>query len=146
MNIQFNQGPLQQLQLLLNKLSNYISQVNLIIQEMNNLFNQMNNPMINQNPMNFNFNPLFNDNMNINLNEFMMNFDNIQDNKPKINAIFKVELCDYEVRKFSNSNGIINISIDPEKSINDLLIEFFKRIEKENNINEIKNNFIFSYL
>ena len=103
----------------------------------------MNNPLIN--PMNFNFNPIFNDNMNLNPNQFMMNLNKIQYNKPKINAVFNVKEYDYEIMKFSSNPGYnINISIDPEKSINDLLIEFFKRIEKTN-INEIKDKFIFSY-
>ena len=143
MNFQLNQGPLQQMQILLNKLSNYIYQINSIITEMNNLFTQMNNPLIN--PMNFNFNPMLNDNMNLNQNQFMMNLGNIQDIKPKINAVFKVEDCGEEIKKFSEKTGnIINIAIDPEKTINDLLIEFLKRIEKENNINEFKNKFYFS--
>ena len=149
MNSQFNQGPLQKMLVLFGKLNNYIYQVNLIISEMSNLLNQMinplTNPMNNPNPMNFNFNPMFNDNMNLNLNQFMMNYDNIKDYKPKINAVFDVSGCDYEIRKFGNSKGVINISIEPDKSINDLLIEFFKRIEKGNKIIEIKDKFIFTY-
>ena len=146
MNFQFNQGPLQQMQLLLNKLSNYIYQVNSIITEMNNLFIQINNPLIN--PMNFNLNPMSNnDIMNLDLNNFMMNLEKIQDNKPKVNACFRVNDCNYEIMKFSSNPGqIINIAIDPDKSINDLLIEFYKRIGKGNNINEIKDKFIFFYL
>ena len=77
----------------------------------------------------------------------MKNLENIQDdNKPKINDIFDIKECSKEIKKFGSMSGnIINIPIDPEKSINDLLIEFFKRIEKGNNINEIKNKFSFSY-
>ena len=52
----------------------------------------------------------------------------------------------FESLKLSNFTGFINIPIELDKSINDLLIEFFKRIEKENNIYEIKDKFIFSYL
>ena len=141
MNSQINKGPLQQIQFLLSKLSNYIIQVNSIIKEMNNFFNQMNAPL--KNSINFNFNPTINNNISLNSNKFM-NLENIK-NKIKINAVFNVNECDLEIRKFANQ-GIINFAIDPDKNINDLLIEFYKRIGKDNNINEIKDKLFFYYL
>ena len=135
-----NNNPIQQLQILLNNLNNYINQVNSIIIEMNNIFNQINNFYCN--PINQNFVPKLNNNINFNANNFIMNLENQHIIKPKINALFDVKSCEYEIKKYS-SNNIINLVIDSETSINELLSLFFTRIGKTNNVNELKNKFSF---
>ena len=137
-----NNNPIQKLQMLLNNLSNYINQVNSIIIEMNNIFNQINNFSYNQINQNLfqGFNN--NNNNNFNVNNFIMNLENQQNYKNKINVVFDVKICDEEIKKHSVLNKI-NIAIDSDTSINKLLTTFFERIGQGNNINKIKNNFIF---
>ena len=135
-----NNNPIQKLQMLLNNLSNYINQVNSIIIEMNNIFNQINNFSYNQ--INQNLFQGFNNNNNFNVNNFIMNLENQQNYKNIINVVFDVKTCDEEIKKHSCLNKI-NIISDSDTSINKLLTIFFERIGQGNNINKIKNNFIF---
>ena len=140
MNNNFNYNPIQKLQILLNNLNEYINQVNSIIIEMNNIFNQINNFPYNQ--INQNLFQGFNNN-NFNANNFIMNLENKQNYKPKLNAVFDVKFCDNEVQKNLALNDKINIIIDCDTSINKLLTMFFERIGQGNNINEVKNKCYF---
>ena len=134
------QNPFQQIQILLNKLSDYILNVNSIIMEMNNLLNQFNNPFLNQ----------------INTNKYQDIYNNyfnqlpiIQGNSPinniKYNACFDVSFCNDKIRKFSTPGSKIIIIIDSETTVHELLKLFFERIQSKNSIYDQNNKLSFYY-
>ena len=145
MNNQNYQNPIQQLQFLLNKITDYIYQVNSIILEMNNIINQFNNPNLNQinTNMNPNFIPLFNNidnfynfNINNNPNQF----------KSKINVVFNIRGCSKEIQFYSGEPlSNINFIIDPDISVHEMLNLFLQRVLKKNEINKYQNDFQFFY-
>ena len=136
MNNQILSNPLQQLQVLINNLNEYLFKVNSIIMEINNIMNQLNNPFLNQ----------------INNNKLQNTFNNgfnqipIQINPVKYNVIFNVSKCNEEIKRFSTQNkNNININVDSKASIQEAIFLFFERIKKKNSIDELKNKIIFKY-
>ena len=129
-----------QLQFLLNELNNYVIKVNDIITQMYNVLNQLNNPIPNQ----------FNNQMN-NMENFMnmmnmnqMNF-NLNMNNNNLNLEDKNEQITYCNILFNNSNTRTLISMDINKTINELLNEYLKRINKIDLIDNYDNKFSFIY-
>ena len=137
------QNSFSQIQNILNQLTIYINKINELIFQMNNLINQVNNPMLNEldNQINQMNNYMGNMNqMNYNMNNFqlqniignkMMNSDNI------INVGFCLDKTDTPP-----DNVIV---IYKNLTINDLINEFLKRINKKEYINNYDKYFTFLY-
>ena len=116
----------------------YIYHINNIIVQMNNIINQMNSPMTNQmnnliNQMNNNMTN-FNNQINYNNNYFMeRNNNTIKNPEGLINIVF------------NNNNHFINLIVKKDQTINELINNYLIKIQREDLINNYKNNFFFLY-
>lgn len=141
-----SQNPIQQLQMLLNQLGNYIYQVNSIITQMNSILSQINNPFLNQ--INTNLMSSFNNqslNFNNNLNQNLFNLPNV--NLPKyspINVTFDIIDMDLNIRNIASPNGKINLIIDHDMTLKELIEIFFQKF-KGISIDKLKNDYLFIY-
>ena len=129
-----------QLQFLLNELNNYVIKVNDIITQMYNVINQLNNSIPNQFNNQMNSMENFMNMMNMN----QMNF-NLNINNNNLNLEDKNEQITYCNVLFNNSNTKTLISMDVNKTINELLNEYLKKINKIELINNYDNKIFFNY-
>ena len=136
-----NQNPFNQIQLLLIELSNHVSKINEIIIQMNNAMNQINLSMNNQ------FNNQLNDmnnfinmmNMNMNMNPINCNINDI--NKKENDEIF----FNFRFKNPSIFNVYTSVSIEENKTINDLLNEYFRKNNRFDCIDNYDKNISFIY-
>ena len=132
------QGVLQQVQKMLSQLSSHIFQVNSIIKEINKIINQyrhMNVPLFNQ--MN-NLNSMINNNK-VNFNQSINpNFNNIRKSQTFQN--FKMNIPFNMVNITDGNNKVLNdtliLYLDNETTVNEMLIQFLKKIGREDCINQ----------
>ena len=118
-----NENPFSKIQILLSELSLHINRINEIILQMNLVLNEMNYPINNQFNIQMNEMNKFMDMMNVN----QMNFNNnAMDNSFKI----KENKFMHNVQ-FVESTGIkYLISIEEDKTINELLNEYCRKSNK----------------
>ena len=133
-----------QIQSMLIKINEHLYQVNSLIVEINtiiNQHNQNNNSFFSQ--MN-NFIKMINNPINFNENR-IPNFNN-QNNQniinPKINITFKlVNIID---GNNNLNNGLVNLILDKEITVNEMLTIFLKKIKREDCINKNIIGFLFN--
>ena len=133
-----NQNPFYQIQFLLNELQSHITKINEIIMKMNMEVNKINNPILNQYYMQMN-----------NMNNFMNNMNNMNNNPMNFNLNMDNKLFE-DIRKISfvfrkdNGNKIF-LSIDENKTINELLNEYCKKDNRFDLVNNYDNFIYFDY-
>ena len=131
MNDNNNISPFSQIQMLLNELNNHVKIINeLVLQMMNLISIQMNNQFQDQ----------YNQ-MNYLMNQFNLNMNN---NNPLLENNNKI-LFNF---RFHNSNKEpfnYSLSIDPNKTINELFNEYFRKINRLENINNYNEKYDFIY-
>ena len=125
------QESFNQIQYLLNQLNNYVYKFNELINQINNIMNLLNNQFNDQMNKNNNLMNMMNINpMNINLKNFS--------NNEKKNTI-------YLNFQFESGNGTTYFYIDGNKTINDLINEYFRKINKFEYIDNYDKNFFILY-
>ena len=145
MNNFINLNPIEQIQILLNQLTNYINQVNLIISQINNIINTI--PNSNFNLINNNFNPLFNDrhlNFHNNLNENLLNFQK-KTNNTVLNVNFNLDGVSSSIYKIIYPSTAVNLIIDHDITVKEMIDLFYQKISKNGSILIPKNDFSFRY-
>ena len=123
------QESFNQIQFLLNQLNNYVYKFNELIMQINNLMNLLNNQL------NYQINKSNNSMNMMNLNQInMKDFSNKENNNKT-----------YFTFKFESLKGNSYLSLDGNKTINDLINEYFRKINKFEYINNYDKKFTFLY-
>ena len=136
-----NNNSFQQIQILINQVSNYVSKINGIIFQINNIINY-------QNQMNQMNQMMQMDQMNEMKSNNMMNFqDNINNNlHPKLNnQVIPPLNCKIMNITFEYKNDPKIVITQKNLPLNDAINNFLKKINKPELINNYKNKMIFLF-
>ena len=121
------QESFNQIQYLLNQLNNYVYKFNELIMQINNLMNLLNNQL------NYQINKSNNSMNMMNLNQInMKDFSNKENNNKT-----------YFTFKFESLKGNSYLSLDGNKTINDLINEYFRKINRFEYIDNYDKNFLY---